>query len=135
VPSSSGRHCWCQITTINGASCSSSWIYFSWYGSETQCQHASTEPVPCARFCAYIILHGSYYYHPSNETWRRSLLLAPAITCPLSGVCETNSMYQAIGSNTSCPSGWVLTTAPTLAISGNYSNERGNFHFGTCTAN
>ena len=130
APSATGTHCWCRIITINGINCPSAWASFGEYGTLDNCQNTSTDPVPCAQFCAYVMLHGSYI-----SNWFRSSLLAPSITCPPLGICRGNSNYQTVTATVQCPAGWVETTAPKLTISGNNSDAKGNFYYNICMAN
>jgi hypothetical protein len=143
--SNSGTYCWCRVTSIvdstagtcpadsNGAP----WVYYSDNSFAAYCRQ------DCAGNCANGCVRGGTYYACSRSallnipacTWLDSFS-APVstVTCPLEGTCE-NSDYKTVADGESCGDGYVETNTPALTISGSYTDSKGSFTYGNCTAN
>jgi hypothetical protein len=147
VADTTGRFCWCRATnvvdTTNGKTCDANnngapWGFYLLYSSVSYCQSFCAEG--CAESC---VRHGSYgrcsriglLTIPACEWLSPSLTPASAVTCPLSGTCTSNSDYKTVADTASCGDGYVETTSPALTISGTYSDSKGSFTYGNCTAN
>ena len=125
----SGQYCWCRMTGVNMGSgdnplCVGGWVFLY---SGNDCA------LDCANGC------GSCAQSGSSGSCSRSALFSireePAVTCPISGTCDSTSLYETIADSESCETGYEETTGPTLTVSGSYSNANGTFTYGTCTVN
>jgi hypothetical protein len=135
---SNGGYCWCRVTSIvdntagtcpadsNGAP----WVFY--YGSGNAAN--------CRQYCAYRCAGNCVQFGTHYDCSRSKLLTLPtttasAVTCPISGTCTSNSNYKTVADTASCGTGYTETTTPALTISGTYSDSKGSFTYGTCTAN
>ena len=149
--SNNGYYCWCRVTSIvdstagtcpadsNGAP----WV-FDGYGIG-----GGDLGAVCRQLCAHFCANGCVQQGVGSNCSRSALLniptctwldsfLAPvsAVTCPVSGACNSNPIYyKTVADNASCGTGYVETTSPALTISGSGSDSKGTFTYGNCVAN
>ena len=136
----SSQRCYCRVTGVDYDSiCSGSELYVldsSIYGYVCS---SGPEGVMCPRYCAECAQMRTVAFG-GRSCNRGTLFAVPtnvspvySVTCPLSGTC-TNSNYRTVATTSSCPSGFIETTSPTLTITGTYSDEKGTFTYGSCNS-
>jgi hypothetical protein len=145
----SGTYCWCRVTSItdstNNITCNANangapWVFYS--------DLNDSGAASCRQYCAISCAGSCVRYGTSGSCSRTKLLTIPsctwldssftpvsAVTCLIEGTCSSNADYKTVADNASCGDGYVETTSPALTISGTYSDGKGSFTYGNCTAN